>query len=61
MSVALTIAQNEESQGLMKRLGMTRREDLDFIDPRFGPDMNPTIVYRIDAGEWPAARAAALA
>ena len=59
-AVALTIAQNEESQGLMKRLGMTRREDLDFIDPRFGPDMNPTIVYRIDAGEWPAARAAAL-
>lgn len=59
--VAFTIRSNQESQGLMKRLGMKRREDLDFDDPRFGPDMNPTIVYRIDAADWPAARAAALA
>ena len=58
--VALTVAQNVESQGLMKRLGMIRREDLDYVDPRFGPEMNPTIVYRIDATDWPAARAAAL-
>lgn len=59
--VALTIGPNVESQGLMKRLGMRRREDLDFNDPRFGPEMNPTIIYRIEAGEWPAARVAALA
>lgn len=59
--VALTVGQNVESQGLMKRLGMTRREDLDFVDPRLGPELNPTIVYRIEAAEWPAARAAALA
>ena len=59
--VALTIGQNAESQGLMKRLGMKRREDLDFNDPRFGPEMNPTIIYLIDAPDWPAARAAALA
>lgn len=59
--VALTIGPNEDSQGLMKRLGMKRSADLDFIDPRFGPEMNPTVVYRIDADEWPAARAAALA
>ena len=59
--LALTVPRNEESQGLMKRLGMTRREDLDFVDPRFGPEMNPTVVYRIDAAEWPAARAAAIA
>lgn len=58
--VALTIGPNAESQGLMKRLGMTRRQDLDFADTRFGPEMNPTIVYRIDAAEWPTARAAAL-
>lgn len=58
--LALTIPRNDESQGLMKRLGMTRREDLDFIDLRFGPEMNPTVVYRIDAADWPAARAAAL-
>ena len=59
--VALTIGPNETSQGLMKRLGMKRRADLDFNDPRMGPEMNPTIVYRIDAAEWPAARGAALA
>lgn len=59
--VALTIGPNRESQGLMERLGMTRRADLDFDDPRFGPEMNPTIVYRIDAADWPAARARALA
>lgn len=58
--VALTVEQNEESQGLMKRLGMARRPDLDFFDPRFGPELNPTIVYRIDAADWPAAKAAAL-
>ena len=59
--IALTIGPNDESQGLMKRLGMTRRSDLDFDDPRFGPEMNPTIIYRIDAEDWPVARAAALA
>ena len=25
----------------MKRLGMSRREDLDFVDPRFGPEYEP--------------------
>ncbi len=57
--VALTIAANEPSQGLMKRLGMTRRQDMDFDDERFSPEMNPTIVYRIEAVDWPAARATA--
>ena len=59
--VALTVPGNVDSQGLMKRLGMARRAELDFEDDRWGPDMNPTIVYRIDAADWPAARAAALA
>lgn len=59
--LALTVPENRDSQGLMKRLGMSRREDLDFIDPRFGPEMNPAMVYRIDAAEWPAARVAAMA
>lgn len=57
--VALTVEGNQASQGLMKRLGMVRREDMDFEDDRFGPELNPTIVYRIDAGEWAAARATA--
>ena len=54
--VALTIAANKPSQGLMERLGMTRRSDLDFVDRRFGPELNPVLVWRIDAAEWPAAR-----
>jgi RimJ/RimL family protein N-acetyltransferase len=59
--LALTVPQNVDSQGLMKRLGMTRRQDLDFVDTRFGPELNPSIVHRIDAAQWPSARAAALA
>ena len=59
--VALTVAGNEPSKGLMKRLGMTRRPDMDYEDPRFGPELNPTIVYSVVAAEWPMARRAALA
>ena len=59
--IALTVAQNEASWGLMRRLGMKRREDLDFVDTRFGPELNPNMVYRIEAEDWPAARTAALA
>lgn len=59
--LALTVDANRESWGLMIRLGMEKREDLDFVDPRYGPELNPVIVYRIDAKDWPAARAAALA
>ena len=60
--VAVTAADNAPSQGLMKRLGMQRRQDLDFIDDRFAPDseVNPQVVYVIESGDWPAARAAAL-
>ena len=59
--VAFTVAGNVGSWGLMQRLGMSRRPDLDYHDLRFGPELNPTITYSIDAGQWPAARAAALA
>lgn len=58
--IATTLHGNVESQGLMTRLGMTRREDLDYVDTRFGPEMNPSIVYVMSASDWPAARAAAL-
>lgn len=58
--IALTIPANTASRGLMQRLGMARRAELDFIDPRFGPELNPTIVYSLSAGDWPAARASAL-
>jgi RimJ/RimL family protein N-acetyltransferase len=58
--IATTLHDNVASQGLMKRLGMTRREDLDYVDTRFGPEMNPSIVYLMQAADWPAARVAAL-
>src|SRR5205085_6046905 len=47
--VAVTAAGNEPSQGLMKRLGMTRRTDLDFTDKRFPIDseINPQVVFVI--------------
>lgn len=59
--VAVTALGNLPSQRLMERLGMTRREDLDFIDQRFASDseVNPQIVYRIEAAEWARARDAA--
>ena len=59
--IAMTVPDNVASQGLMHRLGMARRADLDFEDTRFGPDLNPALIWRIDAADWPAARAAALA
>ena len=60
--VAVTAAQNVPSQGLMKRLGMTRREELDFIDQRFSADsdVNPQLVFTIEGEDWPPARASAL-
>ncbi|GGD61638.1 GNAT family N-acetyltransferase [Erythrobacter arachoides] len=50
--VALTVDGNAPSWGLMTRLGMQRRADLDYQDPRYGPDLNPTIVYAITADQW---------
>ena len=48
--VAITFAPNEASWGLMERIGMSRRPELDYDDPRF-PTLNPTIVYDIRPGE----------
>jgi RimJ/RimL family protein N-acetyltransferase len=48
--VAITFAPNAASWGLMERLGMTRRPELDYDDARF-PSLNPTIVYDIRSGE----------
>jgi RimJ/RimL family protein N-acetyltransferase len=59
--IAMTAYRNQPSQQLMVRLGMTRREDLDFMHAAFSPDseVNPQIVYVIEAADWPQARAAA--
>lgn len=50
--VALTVAGNAASRRLIDKLGMSRRADLDFTDPRYGPELNPTIVYRIEREQW---------
>jgi RimJ/RimL family protein N-acetyltransferase len=58
--IAMTVPPNTASWGLMERLGMTRRQDLDFTDGRFGPELNPSVVYWMEASVWSQARTAAL-
>jgi RimJ/RimL family protein N-acetyltransferase len=58
--IAMTVPPNRDSSGLMERLGMERRKELDFEDERFGPEVNPQIVYDVAATDWPAARERAL-
>jgi RimJ/RimL family protein N-acetyltransferase len=43
---------NRASRGLMEKLGMRRCAELDYPDPDFPPEDNPTIVYRLDAADW---------
>lgn len=50
--VALTVEGNRPSWGLMERLGMTRRPDLDYSGPAWAE--GPVIVYRIGKEEWTA-------
>lgn len=50
--VAFTVARNTASWGLMERLGMRRREDLDFANGEFDPENPVIIVYSIAAKEW---------
>ncbi|HEX9947268.1 MAG TPA: GNAT family N-acetyltransferase [Allosphingosinicella sp.] len=50
--VALTVAGNAPSWGLMERLGMTRRPDLDYEGAQWAE--GPVIVYQIERQEWSA-------
>lgn len=50
--VALTVIGNTASWGLMERLGMRRREDLDYDDMRYEPPWRRTIVYSIERESW---------
>ena len=54
--VALTATRNEPSWRLMEKLGMRRAPDLDFDDPDYPPEDNPTILYRLDRTDWQARR-----
>lgn len=50
--IALTIAENTGSWGLMKRLGMRRRSDLDFESADFHEEYGTIIAYAITRQEW---------
>ena len=50
--VALTVARNTASWGLMERLGMQRRADLDFANADFDPADPTIIVYSISLEQW---------
>ena len=50
--VALTVTGNTASWGLMERLGMRRREDLDFDNSDFDPESGRIIVYSIAHAAW---------
>lgn len=54
--VALTVIGNEQSWGLMRRLGMARQEALDYVDTDWPETMNPVIVYAIEREAWEARR-----
>jgi RimJ/RimL family protein N-acetyltransferase len=48
--VALTVEGNAPSWGLMKRLGMVRRPELDYVGPEWAE--GTVIAYRIEREEW---------
>jgi RimJ/RimL family protein N-acetyltransferase len=48
--VSLTVAGNEPSWGLMERLGMTRRPDLDYSGPSWAE--GEVIAYMLEKREW---------
>lgn len=50
--IALTVEGNAPSWGLMLRLGMKRREDLDFANEDFDPETGTIIVYAIGRDAW---------
>ena len=47
-----TSLSNNASWRLMEKLGMTRRADIDYVDPAYPPEDNPTIIYALTAGDW---------
>lgn len=57
--IALTVEGNTGSWGLMRRLGMVRREDLDFANAEFDPENPVIIAYAITRAGWQAARVTA--
>jgi RimJ/RimL family protein N-acetyltransferase len=50
--LALTVAGNTPSWGLMLRLGMARREDLDFDSAEFDAESGRIVVYAMTRAQW---------
>ncbi len=50
--IAMTLQGNEASWGMMLRLGLKRREDLDFPETMWSQDYGPVIVYSVTQEEW---------
>ncbi|MEO1649082.1 MAG: GNAT family N-acetyltransferase [Pseudomonadota bacterium] len=50
--VAITSNRNTASWKLMEKLGMERRDDLEFREPDFSEDDNPVIQYALTKATW---------
>ena len=37
---------------MMEKLGMERMRALDYVDPDYPPEENPTIIYRLKRDDW---------
>jgi RimJ/RimL family protein N-acetyltransferase len=55
---AQTSQSNGPSWRVMERLGMVRRADLDYVDPVFPAEDNPTIIYELSGARWRAGETA---
>ena len=58
--VSFTAVTNERSQAVMRRIGMTRDPDGDFLHPGVpdGHPLQPHVLHRLRAADWRAARGA---
>ncbi|UYH54525.1 GNAT family N-acetyltransferase [Qipengyuania sp. SS22] len=54
--IAMTVQRNTASWGLMQRLGMRRRDDLDFDNAEFDNEDPVIIIYSADRASWTAHR-----
>lgn len=50
--IGQTSDSNEPSWRLMEKLGMDRRRELDYVDPAYPPEDNPTIIYVLTREQW---------
>lgn len=49
---AQTSDANRASWTMMENLGMTRAPELDYVDPNYPREENPTIIYQLSRAQW---------